>query len=289
MLYDRLVSAEVLALANPVAEFVYAGKGPGQQEPVQSEIFRLLVKFARAGKHVVRLKSGDPLVFGRGAEEAEFLLAHGIPCEIVPGISSAIAVPGHVGIPVTYRHLTSSFTVVTGHARKEGRTRWADHVHSDTLVILSMIPILGPALVWVPAALILAVAGSWGKAAILVGFGVGVIGLADNFIRPYVISGRVKTRAAIAAELIAAGRNPQQPVAFLENGCTPREHVNETTHADVAAGLVEVNAPAIFIAGEVVRLRHHKEVATHEADPRFVLSTTTLPPAPASSTASTAI
>jgi len=212
VLYDRLVSAEVLALANPAAEFIYAGKGPGQQEPVQAEIFRLLIDFARAGKQVVRLKSGDPLVFGRGAEEAEFLLAHGIPCEVVPGISSAIAVPGHAGIPVTYRHLASSFTVVTGHARKEGRIRWAHHVHSDTLVIL-----MG-----------------------------------------------VETRAAIATELIAAGRDPHQPVAFIENGCTPREHVIETTLAHVAAGLVEVTAPAIFIAGEVVRLRR-KEVASHVA------------------------
>jgi len=114
VVHDALVSDAVLALASPHAELIDVGKRPGQGV-AQDLINVLLVGLAREGRRVVRLKGGDPYVFGRGAEEALALAEHGIACEVVPGISSAIGAPAAAGIPVTYRGLSASFTVVTGH------------------------------------------------------------------------------------------------------------------------------------------------------------------------------
>ena len=137
VLYDRLVSDEILALANPSSELLYAGKVQGQQDEIQEFIFRMLVDYAKSGKRVVRLKGGDPLVFGRGAEEWQCLNDAGIEVEIVPGISSAVAVPGMVGIPVTYRGVADGFAVITGHLRSEGEeVDWSKYARVDTLVIL---------------------------------------------------------------------------------------------------------------------------------------------------------
>lgn len=115
VVYDRLVDPALLLYAPPQAECIYAGKERGHHTLPQEEINALLIDRARQGKLVVRLKGGDPFVFGRGGEEAEALAAAGIPFEVVPGVSSAIAVPAAAGIPVTHRALTSSFTVVSGH------------------------------------------------------------------------------------------------------------------------------------------------------------------------------
>lgn len=115
VLYDALLDSEVLRLA-PRAHCFYVGKRAGRPSVSQRTIERLLVRAARRGKRVVRLKCGDPFVFGRGGEEAQALAAAGIPFEIVPGVSSAIAAPALVGIPVTHRGLASAFAVVSGHA-----------------------------------------------------------------------------------------------------------------------------------------------------------------------------
>jgi len=120
VVYDALVGDGVLALAAPSAELIDVGKRPGNGV-AQDLINLLLVRLAREGKRVVRLKGGDPFVFGRGGEEAVALADQGIACEIVPGITSAIAAPGAAGVPVTYRGLSASFTVVTGH-RQHGET-----------------------------------------------------------------------------------------------------------------------------------------------------------------------
>lgn len=114
VLYDRLVGEGVLALINPAAELIDVGKRPGCSN-VQDVMNELLVTLGRTDKRVVRLKGGDPFVFGRGGEEVEVLRAAGIPCEVVPGISSAFAGPLAAGIPVTHRSLSRSVTVVTGH------------------------------------------------------------------------------------------------------------------------------------------------------------------------------
>jgi uroporphyrin-III C-methyltransferase len=137
VVYDRLVDARLLAQA-PRARRVFAGKARGRHAMPQADINALLVAEARRGRRVVRLKGGDPLVFGRGAEEAEALARAGIPFEIVPGVSAAVAVPAAAGIPVTHRGVAASFAVVTGHeACGEARVDWARLATAvDTLVIL---------------------------------------------------------------------------------------------------------------------------------------------------------
>ncbi|MFP5285568.1 MAG: uroporphyrinogen-III C-methyltransferase, partial [Thermoanaerobaculia bacterium] len=115
VVYDRLVSPELLAEAPEDAELIYAGKEPGRHSCPQEEIHGLLIRHARQGKVVVLLKGGDPFLFGRGAEEALACAAAGIPCEVVPGVSSAMSVPALAGIPVTHRGVAASFLVVTGH------------------------------------------------------------------------------------------------------------------------------------------------------------------------------
>lgn len=114
IVYDRLAGSGLLAHARPEAQMVPAGKSPDRHTLTQDEINGLLVREARAGKVVTRLKGGDPFVFGRGGEEAEALAAAGIPFEVVPGVTSAIAAPAYAGIPVTHRDYTSTLAVVTG-------------------------------------------------------------------------------------------------------------------------------------------------------------------------------
>jgi uroporphyrin-III C-methyltransferase len=115
VVYDRLICQDLLDEAPSQAERVFVGKACGQHSMKQEEINALLIRHARQGRMVVRLKGGDPFVFGRGSEEALALAQASIPFEIVPGVSSAIAVPAYAGIPVTQRGLASSVTIVTGH------------------------------------------------------------------------------------------------------------------------------------------------------------------------------
>lgn len=114
VLYDRLVSDEVLALAPPQAELIDVGKRPGGSH-TQDVLNDLLVAVAASGRRVVRLKGGDPFVFGRGGEEVDALAAHGIRCVVVPGITSALAAPAAAGIPVTHRRTARAVTIITGH------------------------------------------------------------------------------------------------------------------------------------------------------------------------------
>src|SRR4051794_37881661 len=115
VVYDSLANPEILSWAREDAEIIYAGKRAGEHTLKQEEITALLVSKAGEGKKVVRLKGGDPFVFGRGAEEAQGIVEAGLSFEIVPGISSAIAGPAYAGIPVTHRAENSHFTVFTGH------------------------------------------------------------------------------------------------------------------------------------------------------------------------------
>lgn len=136
VLYDRLTTPEVLALARRDAQLIYVGKHDGEQEREQARIFELILEHALAGRSVARLKGGDPLVFGRGAEEWERALEHGIAVEMIPGVSSAIAVPGLAGIPLTFREVSRSFAVMTGHWKTETNMDWKPYAGVDTLVIL---------------------------------------------------------------------------------------------------------------------------------------------------------
>ncbi|QBD81579.1 uroporphyrinogen-III C-methyltransferase [Ktedonosporobacter rubrisoli] len=116
VLYDRLVSPALLEETRPGVLRIYVGKGPQKHAMEQTDINTLLITYAQQGRIVVRLKGGDPFLFGRGGEEAEALANAGIPFEIVPGVSSSIAVPAYAGIPLTHRNYTSTVTIVTGHA-----------------------------------------------------------------------------------------------------------------------------------------------------------------------------
>lgn len=203
VLHDRLVSPEVLELVRPGAELIDVGKDEGQQERVQAGIYALLEDCARRHETVVRLKGGDPMVFGRGAEEWAWLVERGYEVEVVPGISSAVAVPELAGIPVTYRGIAGGFAVLTGHRNDGACTQWGAYAHVDTLVVL---------------------------------MGVG-------------------HRAEIAACLLEHGRAADTPVAFIENGTTPRERVVRATLGQVARGEARVQAPAVMVIGECVKLR----------------------------------
>lgn len=115
VVHDRLVGAGILALAAPTARVFDVGKVPGERRHTQEHINELLVTLGASGDTVVRLKGGDPFVFGRGGEEAEALCAAGIAVDVVPGISSVVAAPAAAGIPITHREHSSGFTVVTAH------------------------------------------------------------------------------------------------------------------------------------------------------------------------------
>ena len=140
VVYDRLVDPRLLDEARPDAIRVFVGKASGHHTLTQHEINALLVRHAEGGRRVVRLKGGDPFVFGRGGEEAEALAAAGVPYEVVPGVSAAVAVPACAGIPVTHRGVASSFAVVTGHedeTKAGSAVEWARLAGAvDTLVIL---------------------------------------------------------------------------------------------------------------------------------------------------------
>jgi uroporphyrin-III C-methyltransferase len=140
ILYDRLVGKELIDQIPARAEKVYVGRTVGDPTTHQDRTNELMVKYAKRGKSVLRLKGGDPFLFGRGAEEAEYLIQHGIKFEIVPGITSAIASPAYAGIPLTHRKYSSSVAIVTGHEgaeKDELMVRWGRLAGAvDTIVVL---------------------------------------------------------------------------------------------------------------------------------------------------------
>lgn len=139
LVYDRLINEEILNMAKKSAEFVDVGKLPDDHKVPQWKINEIIAKKALLGKTVARIKGGDPFVFGRGGEEAEYLAERGIPYEVIPGITSAVAVLSYAGIPITHRNLSSSFHVITGHEceGKEKNLDWEILAKLDgTLVFL---------------------------------------------------------------------------------------------------------------------------------------------------------
>ncbi len=139
VVHDALVSEPILGMINPQAEIINAGKRRGRHSKLQSETTRILIEKAHSHAIVVRLKGGDPFVFGRGGEEMGDLVEAGISVEMVPGITAGVAAPAYTGIPLTHRHLSSSVTFVTGH---EAVGKYRPHVNwhaiaqgSETIVI----------------------------------------------------------------------------------------------------------------------------------------------------------
>ncbi|WGM88841.1 MAG: uroporphyrinogen-III C-methyltransferase [Candidatus Bathyarchaeum tardum] len=139
VVYDRLVSELILDFAPKSVQKIYVGKSPEKHELSQQEINQLLVDLAQKGKIVVRLKGGDPFVFGRGGEEAEALADRNLEFEVIPGVTSAVAVAAYAGIPITHRDYASSFAVVTGHQAVDPQKtiNWRKLAGSvDTIVVL---------------------------------------------------------------------------------------------------------------------------------------------------------
>jgi len=139
IIYDRLANPDILQQAKSGCEFIYVGKEDSHHTLPQEEINEVIYQAALKYEHVVRLKGGDPLVFGRGGEEGIYLRERGIAFEFIPGITSAIAVPEYAGIPVTHRGITVSFRVVTGHEsphKKQSQIPWQNYKTDDTIVFL---------------------------------------------------------------------------------------------------------------------------------------------------------
>ena len=144
VLYDRLISHEVLQLVNPSAKMLYVGKEAGLHTRSQDQIHELLLRFATSGKIVLRLKGGDPTVFGRGGEEFDYLEQRGVPVEIVPGITAASGISACLRMPLTHREFADSVHFVTGHARSENsvpvceRYDWSHLVNGRTTLVIYM-------------------------------------------------------------------------------------------------------------------------------------------------------
>lgn len=209
IVHDALVNEDCLKLARAGAELEYAGKRGGKPSARQRDISLRLVELAKEGRKVLRLKGGDPFVFGRGGEEALTLIEHGVPFRIVPGITAGIGGLAYAGIPVTHREINHAVTFLTGHDSSgvvPDRIDWEAIGRGSPVIVMYM---------------------------------------------------AMKHIAAISANLIASGRSPDEPVAFVCDAATPAQKVLETTLGraveDVAASGLE--PPAIVVVGEVVRLR----------------------------------
>ncbi len=209
VIYDYLASPELLDVCRADAERIYVGKKGGDHTLPQEEINALIVAKVREGKNVVRLKGGDPYIFGRGAEEAEELLAAGLEFEVVPGVTSAVAGPAYAGIPLTHRKYASSVAFITGHedpTKPETAHNWQALATGTSTLCFFM---------------------------------------------------GVKNLPEITAKLLGHGMRPDTPAALIRWGTTPRHRSWVATVADIAdlAQREGVQAPAMLVVGEVVRLR----------------------------------
>lgn len=218
LLYDRLVHPDLVAETPSICERIYVGKRTGCVAMPQRTIERLLVDRARAGKRVVRLKGGDPFLFGRGGEEAIACADAGVACEVVPAVTSALASPLSIGVPVTHRGVSASLTVLSGHRSRAGDRSCAeersdtgdrpldpDHLGAETLVIL--------------------------------------MGM-NNLER-------------ICRQLIDSGRSAETPAAVIERATwrDQNEMVATLSTLPEMAAQAGLQAPATIVVGEVLRLQ----------------------------------
>jgi len=206
IIYDRLANPDILQEAKDGCEFVYVGKADSHHTLPQEQINELIYQNALKYSCVVRLKGGDPFVFGRGGEEGIYLRERGVAFEFIPGITSAVAVPEYAGIPVTHRGISASFCVVTGHESKNkehSQIPWENYKTNDTIVFL--------------------------------------MGLH-----------RLKT---ICQKLIEIGKSKDCPVAVISKGTTKDEKTVVGTLETIWELAKGLPTPALFVVGEVVRLR----------------------------------
>ena len=137
IIYDNLINKDLLHYARKGSEIIYVGKEASRHAMSQGDINALLARKGKEKNVVVRLKGGDPFIFGRGGEEAEYLIEHGIDFEIVPGVTSAISVPAYAGIPLTHRDYASTVAFITGHEDEKKRNRRSDGTSSQMVLIPS--------------------------------------------------------------------------------------------------------------------------------------------------------
>ena len=215
--YDKLVSPEVMELVRRDAELIFVGKSRDQHTMPQEEINELLAKLALSGKRVLRLKGGDPFIFGRGGEEIETLMAHGVPFQVVPGITAANGVSSYAGIPLTHRDYAQACLFITGHLKAgEDLITGAKELTLD--------------LDWV--------AMSRPRQTVVIYM--GLVGLKE-----------------ICEKLIEHGVAATMPVAVVQQGTTQRQKVITATLADLAEKVAAagMRPPCLTIIGEVVKLR----------------------------------
>jgi len=205
VLHDALIDARLLTLARTGAELIYAGKRAGVKSCKQDEISDLLVRLAKDGQRVLRLKGGDPFVFGRGGEEAQALARAGVPFRIVPGISAGIGGLAYAGIPVTHRDTNHAVTFITGHGIDGKLTKL------DWQAVSRGAPTL-------------------------------VLYMARKFA------------GEIVAELLKAGRKPDEPAAIVTNAARPDQKAVITTLAGLPAAAENSASLSIMVIGENVRL-----------------------------------
>jgi uroporphyrin-III C-methyltransferase len=209
VVHDALVNPEVLALARADAEVIYAGKRGGKPSASQPDISNRLITLAREGRRVLRLKGGDPFIFGRGGEEARALVAAGVPFRVVPGITAGIGGLAYAGIPATTRDTNAAIAFVTGHSASgdvPDSLDWTALARSASVIVIYM---------------------------------------------------AVKHLALIVERLMAGGRAPDEPLAFICSASTADHRVVVSTLKRAVADRDAhgVTAPAIVVVGEVVRLR----------------------------------
>ncbi len=219
VVYDNLISGSLLNEAPLDAELIYVGKRSGNHHKTQDEINQILVQKAREGGSVVRLKGGDPFIFGRGGEEALALHEQGIPYEIVPGVSSVYSVPAYGGIPVTHRGLASSFHVITGHEGREKQT----------------------------------IAGQKGGKKAVDVLDYGVLAKAEGTLVFLMGLERLET---IAEQLMVYGKSGETPAAVIEKGTTAGQRMVCTDLAHIAEKVREsgLKTPAVIVVGDAAAL-----------------------------------
>jgi len=231
ILFDKLIPDGALDGARADAELVDVGKVGGGPQVPQETTDELLLRHARAGREVVRLKGGDPFVFGRGGEEAQLLRAHGLDFEVVPGVTAGVAAPAYAGIPVTQRGTSAAVAFVTGH--EASSSTFDDDADVDPTKPDTQID--WPALAAFPGTLV---------------FYMGV-----------------RRLERIATQLVAGGRPASEPVAVVQRGTFADQRTVSGTLGDIAARAAEagVRAPAITVVGAVAAL--HDELAWFQAGP----------------------
>ena len=208
VVHDALVDARILEMARPNAELIYAGKRGGKPSPKQPDISARLVALARTGRKVLRLKGGDPFLFGRGGEEALALVAAEIPFRVIPGITAAVGGLAYAGIPMTHRATATAVTFVTGHnlsGKVPDNLDWAALANGAQVLIFYM---------------------------------------------------ALKHIDEIVARLLAAGCQPETPAALIADATTERQHIVETSLVGAPKAAAGISPPALFVVGEVVRLRN---------------------------------